>query len=294
MGLDPVPAYPESPDRGLEALLGCLCCPGCAAPLRHERTRLACAAGHSFDIARQGYVNLVAGQTRHRGDTAGMVAARDRFLSRHHYRPLIDTVTVLAAHHDPDVPGTVVDLAGGTGRYLAAVLDRLPHRHGVCLEASTAALRRAARAHPRAGAIGADVWRRWPLVAESASIVLNVFAPRNRSEIRRVLAPGGILITATPTADHLRELIDPLGMTTVDPNKSERLAADLRGFAPLDAQLVTYRMGLDHEDARTLAGMGPTAHHVSEDELDRRVAGLPELTGVTFAVEVAVYRASSG
>jgi hypothetical protein len=70
---------------------------------------------------------------------------------------------VLAADHDPDTEGIVVDLAGGTGHYLSAVLDVSPHRHGLCVEASTPALRRAARAHSRAAAIGADAWSPLPV-----------------------------------------------------------------------------------------------------------------------------------
>src|ERR1700754_5304658 len=98
-----------------------------------------------------------------------------------------------------------------------------------CVWTSTAALRRAVRAHPRAGAIGADTWQSWPVAAHAASIVVNVFAPRNPGEVRRVLTPNGILITATPQPTHLCELIGPLGMRTVDSNKSRRLSVALRG-----------------------------------------------------------------
>ena len=73
-----------------------------------------------------------------------MVVARDRFLGRGHYQPVAASVRSLAAQCDQREHGLVVDLAGGTGYYLAKILDALPHRHGVCLDLSAPALRRAA------------------------------------------------------------------------------------------------------------------------------------------------------
>jgi 23S rRNA (guanine745-N1)-methyltransferase len=253
---------------------------------------LVCTERHSFDIARQGYVNLTHGRARHRGDTAAMVAAREWFLSHGHYQPLVETVRVLAAEHDPISPGTALDLAGGTGHYLASVLEALPERHGICLDASVPALKRAARAHPRAAAIGADVWQRWPLATNSTSTVINIFAPRNTAETRRVLSPAGILIIARPTPDHLRELIGPLQMPTIDPHKPDRLAATLTEFSGLDSQLVTCRLGVNHGEVQALAGMGPAARHATTEDTRQRITQLPKLVSVTVSVEVSVYRQS--
>jgi 23S rRNA (guanine745-N1)-methyltransferase len=161
---------PAERRRALAAVVAYLRCPACAGPLHLGRSRLACGRGHSFDIACHGYANLTAGR------------------------------------HDPGLPGLVVDLAGGTGHYLAGVLDALPHRHGVCLDLSVPALRRAARAHPRAAALGADVWQPLPFADRSAALVVSIFGPRNAAETGRVLAPDGTLIIAAPGPRHLGEL----------------------------------------------------------------------------------------
>src|SRR5690606_26986989 len=107
------------------------------------------------------------------------------------------------------------------GYYARAVLAAHPHLRGVCLDVSAPALRRAARAHERLAAVGADVWRPLPLRDGAAACVLSVFGPRNVPEIIRVLAPGGRLVVVTPTAQHLGELAGPLGMIGVDPHKDE-------------------------------------------------------------------------
>ena len=130
---DNIPSRAER-RRALAAAAAYLRCPVCAGPLRLGGSQLACRRDHGFDIARHGYVNLTAGRAGPgTGDTCAMVAARDRFLSRGHYQRLAAAVRSLAARHDPGLPGLVADLAGGTGYYLAGVLDALPHRHGGCI-----------------------------------------------------------------------------------------------------------------------------------------------------------------
>lgn len=283
---------PSGDGASLGAVLAALRCPICRRPLRLDGRRLACASGHGFDLARQGYVNLAVGRP-HPGtaDTAGMVIAREQFLARNHYRPLADLIAARAARHDDrDRPGIVVDLAGGTGYYLAAVLDQVPHRSGLCVDLSAPALRRAAHVHPHAAAIGADVWDQLPLDTAAASTVITVFGPRNAAEIERILAPGGVLITASPTPEHLQELIDALGLLSVDRRKPQRHAVTFNRFHPVDVDTLTYRLALNRRDVAALAGMGPTARHVRADAMDDRVRALAESTEVTVSVRVSTYR----
>src|SRR5258705_9927810 len=165
-------------------------CPTCAEPFEASATALRCANGHSFDIARQGYATLVTGRAPGGAETAEMVAARAELLAAGHLDPVARAVTDLArALAAPD--GLVLDVGAGTGHYLATVLDALPAHHGVALDVAKAAVRRAARAHPRAAAVVADAWRGLPLADGCADLVLDIFAPRNGAEFRRVLRPGG-------------------------------------------------------------------------------------------------------
>jgi 23S rRNA (guanine745-N1)-methyltransferase len=278
----------------LDTLAARLRCPVCGGSLRHADRTLACPSGHAFDVARQGYVNLISGHRRHQGDDARMVAARERFLSAGHFRPLSSALAELTAAHAPDDDGIVVDLAGGTGHHLSAVLDAAPHRYGLCVEASTSALRRAARAHPRAAAIGADVWAPLPVRTGAASVVLSVFAPRGVAEIERILGPGGVVVVATPLPAHLGELGRLVGGIGIDPRKPERLAASFRRFERLAKQDVTGRISLRHEEVHAVMAMGPSARHLSDDQLDRAIARLPDRVDVTVSVEVSVHRMVTG
>lgn len=259
--------------------------------MRLAGPRLICDNGHSFDVARQGYVNLTAGRANPgTGDTAGMIAAREQFLSHGHYQPLAHAARALAARYDPAGPGLVADLAGGTGYYLAAVLDGLPHRYGLCVDLSVPALRRAARAHPRAAALGADVWQRLPLASGSAAVMLSVFGPRNAAEIDRVLTTDGVLIIASPGEAHLRELRRPLGQIGVDQRKPQRLADAFGSYAQPGTETLTYRLELDHADVAAVAAMGPSAYHIPPAVLGDRIRALPSPTAVTVDVHISVYR----
>ncbi|GAA4695024.1 putative RNA methyltransferase [Phytohabitans rumicis] len=256
-------------------------CPLCREPLAAAAQALRCPRGHSFDLAKQGYVNLSPGRAPHSGDTPEMVAARAEFLAAGHYdfiSSALDRVARTAYQS-----GLVVDAGAGTGRHLAAVLDALPGAHGLALDVSKPALRRAARAHPRAGAVLCDTWGRLPLADRAAGLLLNVFAPRNGAEFRRVLRPGGALLVVTPAADHLAELVDRLGLLHVDPDKADRVAASLGDhFALAEEHQLRRTLTLSGAAARTVVAMGPSAWHTAPVSLDGPVT-------VTASVRLGVY-----
>jgi 23S rRNA (guanine745-N1)-methyltransferase len=286
---------PAERRQALEVVAAFLRCPVCAGRVLAGGGQVRCDLGHSFNIARQGYVSLTSGRGGPgTGDSAAMVMARERFLGAGHYRPLADAIAGLAAKLDRGGPGLVLDLAGGTGYYLARVLDALPERHGAGVDLSAAALRRAARAHPRAAALGADAWQRLPLADGSAALVLSVFGPRNAAEIRRVIAPGGALIIAVPGPDHQRELRGPLGLIGIDERKTARLADAFGGYAGAAVTAVRYQLRLGHADLTNLVAMGPSARHIAADALAARVAALPDQVAVTVDVEVRSYQELPG
>ncbi|MFR9751058.1 putative RNA methyltransferase [Nocardia sp. 004] len=253
---------------------------------------LRCGYGHSFDIARQGYVSLLTGaSTKMTGDTAAMLDARAAFQRGGHFIPIADAVT-----HTMTAcvrAGAVLEVGAGTGYYLARVLDATPQALGIALDVAKPAVRRCARAHPRAAAVLADAWRGLPLRDGALAGALSVFAPRNPGEVARALAPDGRFVVATPTERHLGELIDPLSMVRVDPDKDRRLDAAMAGhFEPVEQRLVEYPMALDRAEVAHIVGMGPSAHHTTA--ADERLTGLPQTLEVTASVLVSTYRPAVG
>jgi 23S rRNA (guanine745-N1)-methyltransferase len=274
----------------LEDVAPFLICPYCGGPLTRTEGVLRCLTGHAFDIARQGYVSLLpAGWRGGAGDTAAMVRARERFLSAGHFATMATRLADLAEQQTRGT-GCIVDVGAGIGYYLTAVLERMPDRVGLALDASKHALRRAARAHGRIGAVACDIWQGLPVAANAADVLLNVFAPRNAAELARILRPTGRLLVVTPTSRHLHELVSALGLVEVDEQKLQRLAAQTSPYFELmERHDVTGTMSLSHADVEAVVAMGPSAWHTDPAESSRRIQQLPEPASVTLSATVGIY-----
>jgi 23S rRNA (guanine745-N1)-methyltransferase len=274
----------------LDDVVPYLLCPLCGTDVALEHKAVRCERGHAFNVARHGYVSMLAGDAQTgTADTPAMVAAREALLSAGHYAPIAETVAAAVAQRlVVGPPGCVVDVGAGTGHYLAAVLDRLPARLGVALDLSKFALRRAARAHDRLGAVACDAWRGLPVRSGAAAAVLSLFAPRNGSEMHRVLHADGVLVVVTPTSRHLQEAVAALELLTVDPAKQERLDAALGPYFALGAEeRLQWTMTLDRAAVAAVAQMGPSAHHTDPAG---QIGALPDPLTVTASVTVAQYR----
>lgn len=246
-------------------------CPHCAAaagggsaPLRlsDDARTLGCRAGHRFDVARQGHVNLLRHPAGATADTAAMVADRAAFLAAGHYAPIAELVATAA------VGRTVVEPGAGTGYYLAAALDRLsataPAARGLATDLSAYACRRSAKL-PRTGAVVADTWAGLPIGDAVADTVLTVFAPRNLAEFARICSPAGRVAVVTPLPDHLAEVRRARGLLTIETDKHARLLGDAEPWLVHQGhEELRYRVHLTAAEVSALIGMGPNAFHEPE------------------------------
>lgn len=173
----------------------------CHQPLVREERRLICTRGHSFDVARSGYINLLQPQDRRSkqpGDTADAVAARRRLHDRGVTTPLRDAIAATANVKSNDV---VLDIGCGDGFYLGSFdCDA----HGV--DISLPAIEAAAKRYPDCEWIVANADRFIPYDAATFTRVLTITARMNSSEFRRVLRDDGRLLVAIPAPDDLVEL----------------------------------------------------------------------------------------
>ncbi|MCK6159945.1 methyltransferase domain-containing protein [Corynebacterium simulans] len=252
--------------------------------------RLVSESGHSFDVAKQGYVTLAPGAgLKHKGDSSEMVSARETFLSLGHFAPFVEAVTgaVQDALDANELPETaepmLLEVGAGTGYYLAHTLDSIAEARGVGLDISPHAAKHLAKCHPRVGAVVADVWERLPLQDDSIDAVSVVFAPRNPAEFQRILRPGGEVVVLTPDLGHLDELREPLGILGVEEGKIERMYEQAAGYLEQAADPVdiSYPMTLDRASIAAQVGMSPSARHLEKEELAERMAKLPETMQVT-------------
>ena len=263
-------------------------------------SRLVSESGHSFDVAKQGYVTLAAGAgLKHKGDDMDMVNAREAYLATGHFAPFVESVTgavqdaLDASSLSASTPASLLEVGAGTGYYLAHTLDSIDGARGVGLDISPHAAKHLAKCHPRVGAVVADVWQQLPIRDESIDAISVVFAPRNPSEFQRVLAPGGQVIVLTPGAGHLDELREPLGILGVEEGKVDRMYEQAEGHLEQAADPVdiSFPIQLDKAAIAAQVGMSPSARHISADELAERMAALPPTLTVTARARLDRLRA---
>lgn len=260
-----------------------------------EFSRLVSTTGHSYDVAKQGYVTLASGAgLNHEGDSPEMVASREAFLSRGHFAPFVETVTerVLdALSHGSlvdDSQPTILEVGAGTGYYLSHTLDAVENSRGVGVDIAVPAAKHLAKSHPRVGAVVADVWTGLPLQDASVDVITVIFAPRNSAEFARVLRDEGEVIVLTPQQGHLDELREPLGILGVEDGKVDRLLEQARGHLEQvgEGELIEFPMRLDREAIAAQVGMSPSARHIEPEVLAQRVAALPETMEVTARAQL--------
>lgn len=263
---------------------------GSALTLVDDNRRLVSESGHSFDIARQGYVTLAGGAgIRYVGDDSSMIHARETFLSGGHFAPFVEAVSnsVHLALDEANVPDdaspVICEVGAGTGYYLAHALDDIENSRGIGIDVSVPAAKMLSKCHPRVGAVVADAWSRLPLRDASIDAITVVFAPRNASEFARVLKPGGQVIVLTADAGHLEELREPLGIIGVEKGKVQRMIDQAAGnLVPVsDPEPIEFTMHLDQDSIASQIGMSPSARHIHPDVLGERMATLPSVMDVT-------------
>jgi SAM-dependent methyltransferase len=274
----------------LEPVLDLLWCPRCHCSLALVAGAVRCPQGHAYDVARQGYLNLLGGPPPRHADTASMVSARDRFLGQGWYGPIGDALARIVDRLAPDDPAAVAEVGAGTAYYLTRLMGPPAHR-GLAIDISVPAARRAARAHKRIGAVVADVWQHLPVPDGSLDLLLDVFAPRNAGEFARVLRRGGLLVVGRPQPDHLAELRTALGLLDVGSDKQAALASLLGDrFTAVEDVECRFGLALPAEAVTDLVIMGPNGFHLDRAEVERRVVDLETPVPVTAAVSLSAWR----
>ncbi|MBP3313498.1 MAG: methyltransferase domain-containing protein [Oscillospiraceae bacterium] len=200
-------------------------CPICGADLLQDEKQWHCPNGHSFDVARQGYVNLLPVTQKHSlhpGDTKEMVAARKEFLDAGYYLPIAHTLREILCKENPKA---VLDVGCGEGYYLTQALPKDSEGWGV--DISKDAVRYASARNKNASwlvATGSHL----PFGEESFDCVLSMFALTEEGEFSRVLRKGGLMVIVTARRDHLlglKEIIYPQLLL-----KEENLAPQYEDF----------------------------------------------------------------
>lgn len=261
---------------------------GCGAALTRRDRSYACPHGHSYDVARSGYVNLLQPQDRRSarpGDARPAVESRLALeragVGRALKAAVIEVVAARVVAGD-----VVVDLGSGTGDVLEAVCAGRG-LVGVGIDLSQAAAAYAARQRPDQTWLIANADRSLPILDGSAAVVLSLHARRNPGEVSRILRPGGCFVAALPAPDDLRELREAmLGTSTARDRTAAVIAEHAERFTLAEQRRVADRARLDRTAVQALR------QATYRGARRREAARIEDLDGidVTIASDLLIFR----
>jgi 23S rRNA (guanine745-N1)-methyltransferase len=276
-------------------------CPVCRNPLLNSAEGYRCSRNHSFDAAREGYVNLLLVQnknSREPGDSKEMVRSRRRFLDLGLYDRISDAVNTAISRtvqrREAGKPFNILDAGCGEGFYLKRLKALLEGMTGPAaveyygVDISKFAVRQATQRDKTMNWFVASIVE-LPFSASSFDVVLNVFSPADLPEFSRVLKDAGALVVATPGPRHLNGLRE-----TIYPNAREHAPATIsdeaKGLFSLFLETrITYPVELRSREAiMDLLSMTPYFWNIDR-KTRSRVESLTELD-LDVDVEVRVLR----
>ncbi|MBE6597909.1 MAG: hypothetical protein E7638_00540 [Ruminococcaceae bacterium] len=294
-------------------ILNYLLCPTCGEGLGRVGKSLVCRKGHTFDLAKSGYVNLLPpgkGKNAHTGDDRGMVEARVNFLCRGFYNNISDKTADLLAEYAVPKGNTVsiCDMGSGEGWHSCRIAERtgaLTGKDTVLLgfDASKHAGDKASKLSRRMGlmpkdGIGAPHEGRCgayflpanifhtPLKDSSVSAALSMFAPVAWDEAARILSDDGILIVVSSGRDHLIEM---RRLIYSDVHLSDDTISPTEGFGETAKHALRYTVTLpDKEAIADLFMMTPFCYKTTESGKARLFA--KDSLDITVEVTYTVYR----
>jgi len=252
-----------------------LACPIDGLQLEPHEKQLVCENGHVFDIARQGYVNLLPVQhkrTKHPGDSKEMVLARAQFLNSGIYEPIAKKLTELVSSQViEDTETCFMDAGCGEGYYFDGLFDFLRDKRGdnilsfIGLDISKDAIVQASKRNKQISwVVGTN--RQPPVAAESVDIIICLFGFLSIEGFSKVLKSGGKIILVDPGPEHLKELREIIYPQIKNPEQPNSAQMELTGFSPVKTERLQFKTNITgNQQVNHLLVMTPHFYRASKE-----------------------------
>ncbi|MBR5529367.1 MAG: methyltransferase domain-containing protein [Oscillospiraceae bacterium] len=237
-----------------------LLCPLCGEILQKAERSLVCPNRHSFDIARQGYVNLLPVQNKRSlnpGDTKEQVQSRREFLDGGFYAPICEALCKMAE----GLSGPVLDVGCGEGYYSSRLAESMGAELWG-LDISKEAVRFAAGRYKEAQWLCASA-ARLPVEDGSVGLLTSLFAVTLPEEFLRVLRPDGAFVQVLAAPDHLLGLKNIIYPSLTEKPKDS--APELPGFTLERSEFVRFSFTVEGKQVQNLLSMTPHVYRISKE-----------------------------
>lgn len=263
-------------------------CPVCGNEMNiADSPSLVCVNRHSFDLSRQGYINLLlkANKTKYDKD---MLESRNFISKMGFFDPLLQEISsIILKEITPGSlqRGFILDAGCGEGSHLARILASVEGKsnidlQGIGIDISKEGIRIAAREYINIIWCVADL-ANLPFGDKQFDIVLNILSPASYSEFNRILKDNGILIKVVPGRNYLIQLRDIFYGKTDKKSYSNEEVIHLftQNFNMIENKRLSYNVVLDEVGFKHLLNMTPLTWNIENEEMEEAVEiGIREVT----------------
>ncbi|WP_413694020.1 23S rRNA (guanine(745)-N(1))-methyltransferase [Psychromonas sp. KJ10-2] len=262
-------------------------CPLCQTPFKQTNNTQICENNHHFDIAKEGYLNLLPVQSKgskNPGDNQEMMMARRAFLNTHGYLPLANKVAEISAQYlTNSEQARILDLGCGEGYYTNIIKEKLPKDEVCGVDISKVAVRYAAKRYKNIDFCVASAYQ-IPLADDTLDLMIRIYAPSKAEELQRLIKKSCYLITVTPAPRHLYQLREVI-YEQINEHVEENEAVE--GFTKTDKIDLNYTLEIENpQQLKDLINMTPFAWKFTKEKLAELLAQQKWQIECDFNIEV--------
>lgn len=265
-------------------------CPVCNHALKRENNAYICDNRHTYDIAKEGYVNLLLAQhkrSKNPGDCDEMIRSRQSFLNKGYYKILSDTLTSYISTMPQHLNQNILDVGCGEGYYMQGLVDASSDSTlALCgIDISKSAVKLAGKRKMDAMLSVASAYD-LPFFEETFSTIVSVFSPVSASEITRLLTTDGSIIMVGPAEEHLKGLTAHIYDEVLEHQGNYSVIDASEKFILKEQLEIKEEIVVQQEDILDLLRMTPYYWQISLDKKEKILA-LPKLkTTIHFYVRI--------
>ena len=262
-------------------------CPLCQTPFIQTNNTQVCQNNHHFDIAKEGYLNLLPVQSKsskNPGDNQEMMIARRAFLSTGGYLPLADKVAEISERYLTNtLQARILDLGCGEGYYTNILKQKQPNADVCGVDISKVAVRYAAKRYKNIDFCVASAYQ-IPLADDTLDLMIRIYAPSKAEELQRLIKKSCYLITVTPAPRHLYQLREVI-YEQINEHPEENEAVD--GFTKVEKVGLNYTLKIEHsQQLKDLINMTPFAWKFTKEKLEKLLSQSQWQIECDFNIEI--------